>query len=278
MAKWIDYSFARPDPAAIRAAGYSGVCRYLTGQGKALTASERDALFAAGLDLLLNFEQNADNAKGGYAQGLKDGKAAANAADALGAPRGMAIYFSVDYDTAASYPAVVANYLKGCAAGMAGRYEMGVYGSYYVVHGAMADGQAKYGWTTVAWSYGHKAGHIFQTGEQTFSHGADIDEPLQADIGSWKQGENIDMALDPKDPVVAGILDKLNAIASLDQTLAQIQIWGDATHPDSIHSIGQGLNALRAQVDALAASVKTGGIDPAALAKAITAHIQLEAK
>lgn len=276
MTLWVDYSFARPSPTAIKAAGYAGVCRYLTGQGKALTATERDLLFAAGLDILLNFEQNATNAQGGYAQGLKDGKAAADAAAALQAPGGIAIYFSVDYDTVGKFPAVVASYLQGCKAGMSGRYALGVYGSYYVVTGALAAGMAQYGWTTAAWSYGHKAGHIFQTGDQVFSHGADVDELLQADIGSWKQGA--DMALDPKDPVVIGILDKLNAVGALEQTLAQIQIWGNATHPDSIHSIGQGLNALRAQVDTLAASVKAGGIDPVALAQAIAAHIQLAAK
>lgn len=47
----IDYSFDRPtSPAAIRAAGYAFVCRYVGGsQSKDMTASEARALIAAGL-------------------------------------------------------------------------------------------------------------------------------------------------------------------------------------------------------------------------------------
>jgi hypothetical protein len=276
VTKWVDYSFARPAPADIKAAGYRGVCRYLTGQGKALSASERDAIFAQGLDLLLNFEQLADNAKGGYAQGLKDGRAAADAADALHAPRGMAIYFSVDYDTVGKYPSVVADYLKGCKAGLAGRYVVGVYGSYYVVTGALAAGDAKYGWTTAAWSYGHKTGHIFQTGDQVFSHGADVDELLQADIGSWKQGE--DMALDPKDPVIVALKAQIDAVHDdvwLDKPgSASAQPWTLFTQ--ALDSIQRSLGSLAAEVAALKAG--GGQIDPAVLAQAIAAHVQLVAK
>jgi hypothetical protein len=45
----IDYSYGRPRPSAIAAAGYSFVCRYLSGNpAKNLTAAEADALRAPG--------------------------------------------------------------------------------------------------------------------------------------------------------------------------------------------------------------------------------------
>src|SRR5262249_17024871 len=67
----IDYSWARPSPSGIHGAGYSFVARYFdysAGGGKILSKTEADSLIGAGLDIVITFEDGAQNALGGYNQ------------------------------------------------------------------------------------------------------------------------------------------------------------------------------------------------------------------
>src|SRR5450755_2963190 len=54
----VDYSWGRPSPDGLRAAGYTFAARYLSpgATGKNLSAGEAAALVAAGVDVVANWE------------------------------------------------------------------------------------------------------------------------------------------------------------------------------------------------------------------------------
>jgi hypothetical protein len=144
----IDYSFARPDPAAIARAGYVAVLRYLsTDPSKNLSAPERDALFAAGLGIRLVWETTASRATEGQAAGAADAQAANDEADALGYPADQPIYFAVDEQTTW---ASVASYFAGAVS--AGRRPVKAYGDDTICDGAAAAGLGSDHWQSEAWS------------------------------------------------------------------------------------------------------------------------------
>src|SRR5215470_10542599 len=70
----VDYSWARPSPQGLVSAGYTFASRYVSFNttGKNLTASEASALRAAGIDIVVNWEQNAQDALGGSSAGVRD--------------------------------------------------------------------------------------------------------------------------------------------------------------------------------------------------------------
>lgn len=85
----IDYAWQRPEPAAIRAAGYTAVIRYVsTDPTKDLTRPEAIALQAAGLGVGLVYETEAQRAYGSTAAGVADGAAMLARLRELGAPAG----------------------------------------------------------------------------------------------------------------------------------------------------------------------------------------------
>jgi hypothetical protein len=72
----IDYAWQHPDPAAIRAAGYSAVLRYVsTDPSKDLTPAEATDLGAAGLGVGLIYETTASRSLGSTVAGQEDGAA-----------------------------------------------------------------------------------------------------------------------------------------------------------------------------------------------------------
>jgi hypothetical protein len=152
MTLLLDYSVARPDPAAIKAAGYSGVVRYLAPDNplthaKLLLPAERDALLEAGLTITLVWEYTAGRAAAGYQAGVDDAKAAEAQADALGYPKSCPIFYAVDFGTS---PSVVTPYFQGIAS-VATR-PVGVYGSLQVIEGVLNSGYATVAWQTCGWS------------------------------------------------------------------------------------------------------------------------------
>src|SRR4051812_770923 len=120
----IDYSYARPHPAEVRAAGFRGVVRYLSGDRKKdLTKAEAAQLHRVGLWILLVWELSAHRAGEGRAAGIADARAAEAQADALGYPGTATILYAVDYDAT---PHQVREYFEGiqfCA-----RRPVGIYG------------------------------------------------------------------------------------------------------------------------------------------------------
>src|SRR5689334_22152472 len=69
----VDYAWARPSPRGLRNAGFTFAARYLSYQtdGKNLDRGEADGLIAAGLDIVLVWEQYAGDAAGGFGLGAQ---------------------------------------------------------------------------------------------------------------------------------------------------------------------------------------------------------------
>src|SRR5215467_16374419 len=77
--KGIDYAWSHPSsPQALKNAGYTFVARYLSYDttGKNLTAGEAQGLNAAGIDIVANWEWDADDALNGYNTGVSDAQQA----------------------------------------------------------------------------------------------------------------------------------------------------------------------------------------------------------
>lgn len=152
----LDYAWARPNPLAIRGAGYSGVVRYLSNDpSKNLTAGERDGLLLVGLSITLVWESTATRASEGHAAGVDDAHAAEAQTRALGYPAGCPIFYAVDFDM---YPAAAAAYFGGIASVAA--YPVGVYGSKRIIEGI----DAPWKWQAAAWSKGlvSPIAHLYQ--------------------------------------------------------------------------------------------------------------------
>ena len=66
----VDYSWEHPSPASLHAAGYRFAVRYLSYDttGKNLSRSEANALWAAGVDVVANWEWGGYDVLGGYAR------------------------------------------------------------------------------------------------------------------------------------------------------------------------------------------------------------------
>lgn len=186
---WLDYSGARPDPHDMKRLGVQGVVRYLSEPipataWKRITEAEKDAILAAGLDLVLNYEWYEGRMLEGAAAGAHDGAVAMSQAKALGYPKGASIYFS--HDTSARNDSAVLAYLRAAQKAMGDYYMVDVYSGIDVVDMAITNSAATYGWQTIAWSQGRVGkAHMYQNGKQWYSGGADENVILHAGLGSW---------------------------------------------------------------------------------------------
>lgn len=185
----VDYAWSTPPVAALKAAGISFACRYLsTDTSKNLSAAERDALHAAGISIVLVWETTGTSAQQGYAQGMSDGAEARKQATALGFPTSLPIYYAVDFDATAGQMPAVLDYLHGAADAEGSKARVGVYGSYAVVEAAASAGFG-FGWQTYAWSNGLWSTHatIRQThnGQQLGGADVDLDEAMVSGYGQW---------------------------------------------------------------------------------------------
>ncbi len=179
MTQIIDYSWARPDPKAIVAAGYPGVIRYLSKDpSKNLTPAERDALFAEDLDILLVWETTGDTT-GGSDVGKAHAIEANKQADALGYPRDVPIFYASDHDY---LPDQVIGYYQGVAA--AGGRPWGLYGGIKLVDGITAP----YYWQAAGWSGGNIStrAHLHQFVSGSKIPGTDVNAVLNP-VPMWSK-------------------------------------------------------------------------------------------
>jgi hypothetical protein len=186
----VDYSWARPSPAGVRAAGYTFAVRYFSFDttGKNLTASEARALQGAGLDLVSNWEAGASDALKGRARGASDAQEALRQATAAGMPAGRPIYFSVDFDAQPGQQGVINEYFDGVAS-VIGRARTGAYGGFFPIQRLFDAGKIAFGWQTFAWSGGRwepRAQLRQVRNNVTIAGGAcDIDQSQADDFGQW---------------------------------------------------------------------------------------------
>jgi hypothetical protein len=146
MTTWADYSAGRPGGAALRAAGFSGVIRYVgtPGRTKNITAAEYADLVANGLDVLLVFENTTTDVLGGNAAGVNNARAALANARACGIPDSVGIAACADMHlTARQIPAGLA-YVDGFRAVLGAR--TGAYGFVEFVDAVHAAGSASWLW------------------------------------------------------------------------------------------------------------------------------------
>lgn len=186
----VDLSFARPGGAALSAAGKRYVVRYLTGDGKALTAQEVTDYHAHGLGIALVFESTRGRAKEGAAAGTADAKTAAQAAAKRGVPDTVPIYFAVDFDAHDDdWPGIKA-YFEAVGTQI-GIDRVGVYGGIFVVRRSHNQKVARWFWQTYAWSDGKVLPyvHLYQYRNHQKINGGlvDLDRAYRPNYGQWPQ-------------------------------------------------------------------------------------------
>ena len=185
MTKIIDRSWDRTPASQVKAAGFSGVLRYLSHDaGKSLDAAEVADFAMAGLAIGVVWESYARRSLEGFAAGAQDAKDSVAQLAALGMPSNQVVYFAVDFDTTEAQQAPIDDYLRG-AASVIGVDRVGSYGSYYIVKRTHDNGTAKWFWQTLAWSGGqiYENNHIYQNGATAFGGGADQNDA----VDNWGQ-------------------------------------------------------------------------------------------
>jgi autotransporter-associated beta strand protein len=183
----VDYSYARPSMSSLKAAGSTFAVRYVSStSSKNISASEAQSLLAAGLDIILVFEDSANQMLNGYNQGVTDANIAVNVATAAGAPSNFFCYFAADFDATQAQQTQIDAYLNG-ASSILGLSRVGLYGGYYPVSRALNDGTASKGWQTVAWSGGLVDSRIslYQFYGSVLSGSCDADVGFGTNLGQW---------------------------------------------------------------------------------------------
>jgi hypothetical protein len=193
----LDYSSGRPSAAAIQAADYDAVIRYVgtPGRTKNITAAEYQDFVANGVPVALVYEDVAQDALGGCAAGQASAQAARADADNIGFPAGRPIYFAVDWvATASQMPAIMA-YLDG-AADVLGVDCVGVYGFQLTIQTAMNNCHARWFWQCGARSALVPGTHLYQhNNDNTVVAGitCDVNDILQDDFGQYPTPSEDDM-------------------------------------------------------------------------------------
>lgn len=190
MSYGIDYSFSKPTPAQIKAAGKTFVCRYLSylPNPKVITKAELQALHAAGIGVVFNWEYRSGDMLKGHDTGVQHAAEAKKQMTALGVPNNIPVYFSCDVNvTTAAQRSAVAGYVLG-ARSILGQKGAGLYGQYSIIEDLVPD-FAALGWQTYAWSGGKiskKANlYQYQNGFSLAGHDVDLDRSLTTDFGAW---------------------------------------------------------------------------------------------
>lgn len=178
---------------ALRSAGIDAVGRYLgRNMDKGLTLDELKNIQASNLKLFLIWETSPTKPSYFYYdKGVSDAQQALAEAIYLGAPQGVAIYFTVDYQAQPGDMASIKEYFHGIHTVMTGKYLVGAYGSYAVL-GALkgADYPPDRYYQTYAWSGGKQtANHIYQWSNDVHVVGIAVDQDYVNDnAGLWVPG------------------------------------------------------------------------------------------
>jgi glycoside hydrolase-like protein len=224
----VDYSWDRPSPPGLVAAGYTFAVRYVSfdGTGKNLTAGEASALRAAGIDISVVWESNARDALDGLGGGVRDATEAARLAAAAGLPGDRPIYFAIDFNAGEAEQPAIDAYFDGVASVIAGP-RIGAYGGYGPVKRLFDAGKIRWGWQTLAWSDGQweSRAQLRQIqNDVTLAGGAcDIDQAMTADFGQW--GGDV--------PPVTGVGDASDACTQTEIDHARLNGVNDWTCQDS---------------------------------------------
>jgi hypothetical protein len=220
----LDYT-QRVDPAALKAADVSDVCRYLSWlhrwggkthdhiNPKIIQQAEYDELTRAGIGVTLNWEYDDHDWLGGASAGKDHAAEAVRQARALGYPAGRTIIGSADFDmTRSEWDSAGKAYALAWEAGIrAGGYRPGVYGPWDVLAWCDTETGIDVFWQagmSTAWSHRRNAkawpgAHLRQRCHKNVS-GLDTDwnDILRPD---WGQHGKSSMASIQEDDMAGGI-------------------------------------------------------------------------
>jgi Domain of unknown function (DUF1906) len=213
----IDFAERRIAPDQIKSAGYAGVVNYVSEsrpganfEAKPLTREYADALRAAGLHIVSNFQYGKPgwpNAPSDFTRGFDGGVADAHTAlgihAAAGGSNSAPIFFSVDDDIDVNtWNSLAVNWFRGINSAL-GTARTGIYGHAQACAWAINDGVIghsstaghRWAWQTRSWSHGQResAAVLYQEVVNTASNpgpllggiNVDVDEVLAADFGQW---------------------------------------------------------------------------------------------
>ncbi len=176
-----DWSFSHIDPKLLVAAGYRYAFRYLAPlpNGKVITPQEFAADTAAGLKVILNFEQGATQMMGGFAQGHADALVVDTEKKSLGVQRSVKVVYSFDADDRSmpGWQDALDAYLR--AAEQVSGHPEGIYGSIRVIEEMKRRNAGRETWQTQAWSgnvVSPVADFYQRTGHTHFVPGVNNDE------------------------------------------------------------------------------------------------------
>lgn len=150
-----DYSWARPDLAALKQLGYEGIIRYLSwDDSKNLTVDEVQRAHSLGLWVALNWEGHGNWSE--FSTGAIGGQAAGAHADQLasrlGAPKAVGIFVSADYQATRDQWPTIGEFFDGFA--KASGRPVDFYGQGDLGDWLVANGHARHVWNTNATSWG----------------------------------------------------------------------------------------------------------------------------
>lgn len=292
MSFGIDYAWARPTIPAMKAAGVTFVCRYLSHDtsGKNATLAEVTTLRAAGMALVFIWETTASRALAGMGAGQMDAVDALSQARSLGLPDDRPIFFAVDFDAAPTEQPKINDYFSGVAS-VIGLNRVGMYSGYGPMARAFDAGKIRYGWQTLAWSGGKWEGRAgiqqYAIDERIGDQDVDFNRSTLDDYGQWIVGDNMALTATDKEwmlTVLAPAIAKAtwltdNIIKAADGGTAN-PYWTPAFH---VESAGRILRALMTAdvVDesAIIAGVLAGmgpALDPEKLAATLADHLSTE--
>lgn len=187
----LDYSTGPPKGAAIKAAGYEFVIRYVStpGHRKNISRTEYADMVRNNVAVAIVFERSAGRALQGRAAGRVDARTARDQASSVGFPAARPIYFAVDVDiTTKEQFARVDEYLRG-AAEIVGAGLVGVYGEYDIIEHCRSTQTAAWTWQTMAWSLGAVSpnAHLIQQLGSVTIDGVicDVNIAQHDDFGQW---------------------------------------------------------------------------------------------
>jgi hypothetical protein len=144
---WADFSGGRPGAAALKAAGFTGVIRYigLGSAGKLITAAEYADYAVSGVQVLLVVELNTTDAQGGYAAGVANATIALNDARGMGLPDSVGIAAACDEHLTAGQITTCLAYVQGFR-DVLGYSRTGAYGFAEFVDAVHSAGLAGWWW------------------------------------------------------------------------------------------------------------------------------------
>jgi hypothetical protein len=212
----IDFAERRIPPNEIKAAGYGGVVNYVSEsrpganfEAKPITREYADALRAAGLQIVSNFQYgkpgwpDPSDYTRGHDGGVADAKTALRLHAAAGGPDSAPIFFSIDDNIDANtWNGVAVQWFRGINS-VIGVGRTGIYGHAQACGWAIRDGVIgnsstpghRWAWQTRSWSNGEREpmAVLYQSVVNTPSSpgpllggiNVDVDEVLAADFGQW---------------------------------------------------------------------------------------------